>query len=69
MSLNNVFEFLKYRNSGLLKSGITAKTPNICRGFQFDYTQQFHTNDLLTTQFNTNLYVTFIPLTLEHLND
>ena len=38
-------------NSGVLNSGITARTPNIFSVFLFDYTLQFHTNGLLTTQF------------------
>jgi len=71
MSLNNVFESVKSRNSGLLKPGITARTPNIFSGLLFDYNQQFHTNGLLTTQFSHNpyLYFTFNLLTLEHLSN
>jgi len=53
----------------LLKSGITARTPNIFSVFLFDYIQQFHTNGLLKWQFRPNsyLHVTFRPLTLHHL--
>jgi hypothetical protein len=38
---------------GYWMSGITARTPNIFIEFLFDYTQQLHTNVLLTTQFIT----------------
>jgi hypothetical protein len=37
----------------LLKSGITASTPNIFSVFLFHCTQQFHTNGLLTSHFKT----------------
>jgi hypothetical protein len=57
MSLNNVFEVVKFHNSGLLKSGKTARTPNIFSGFLFDYTQQFHTNGLLKKQLSPNPYL------------
>jgi hypothetical protein len=40
--LKNVFVLVKYHNSWLLKSGIASRTPNICSGLLFDYTQKFH---------------------------
>jgi len=35
----------------VINSGITSRTPKIFSVFLFDYTLQFHTNGLLTTQF------------------
>jgi hypothetical protein len=38
MSQNKVFESVKSGTSGLINSGITARTPNIFSVFLFDYT-------------------------------
>ena len=51
MSLNKMFESVKSRTSGLIKSGFTARALNIFSGFLLDYTQEFHTKGMLTTQF------------------
>jgi len=51
MSLNNVSESVKSRNSEVLNSVITSRTPDIFSVFLFDYTLQFRTNGFLTTHF------------------
>jgi len=67
MSLSKVFESVKCRISGLVNSGIAARSSNIFRVFLFDYTHPFHNNSCyqVSSAHNPYPYVKFRPLTID----